>query len=41
MPSFEPMVTIASVSGSNSTSQRRLYQWQIARRRRGIPFDTE
>ena len=41
MPSFDPMVTIASVSGSKSTSQRRLYQWQIARRRRGMPFDTE
>ena len=41
MPSFEPMVAIASVSGSRSTSKRVLYQLQIARRRRGMPFDTE
>ena len=41
MPSFEPIVTIASDSGSNSMPQRFWYQWQIARRSRGMPFDTE
>src|SRR6266498_571079 len=41
MPSFEPMVTIASASGSNSMSQRRRYHWQMARRKRGMPRETE
>ena len=40
-PSFEPSVTIASDSGSKSTSYRVLYQLQIALRRRGIPFEIE
>jgi len=40
-PSFEPMVTMASVSGSRSTSKRRLYQLQMARRSRGMPLETE
>ena len=38
---FEPMVTIASESGSNSIPQRRRYQSQIDLRSRGMPFDTE
>src|SRR3989440_8533680 len=40
-PSLEPMVTIASRSMSMSTSQRRLYHWQMARRSRGMPLETE
>ena len=38
---LEPIVTMASLSASSSTSKRRLYQLQIARRRRGMPFETE
>jgi len=32
---LEPIVTIASLSGSSSTAKRRWYQSQIARRSRG------
>jgi hypothetical protein len=32
MPSFEPIVTMASRSASRCTSKRRRYQSQIARR---------
>jgi acyl-ACP thioesterase len=34
---FEPMVTIASVCASISTSKRFLYQFEIARLKRGMP----
>ena len=35
------IVTIASLSMSMSTSQRRLYHCEIARRSRGMPLETE
>jgi alanine-synthesizing transaminase len=40
-PSFEPMVTIASVCASISTSKRFLYQFEIARLKRGMPREVE
>jgi hypothetical protein len=40
-PSLTPMVTMASVSGSISTSKRRRYQSEMARRSRVIPMEAE
>ena len=40
-PSLEPIVTMASLSGSRVTPNRVWYQLQIARRRRGMPLEVE
>ena len=40
-PSFDPIVTTASVSGSRSTSKFRLYQSAIDFLSLGIPLDCE